>query len=932
VGLLSIAVINPFARSADYKSDSVISTDAVGEILDVVKMGAEHWSHASGDPNPDLLNGIQDIDDSFGQHKGKLKNSQSFDLRNSEATMVVRAPEGGRYALCVRVRTGKDRRGAVEYMRGNQWIALPRISGDPQWKKTWQDKVFCYVVETALHQTEIPLKICAIEGAMTLQGVALARLQTGISSQDAQGVQHPRMLLTVAEIPQIRKRLKGNSFLSERINTVHSPGFARKALAKGDFDKLGDNKADAFQSHLLPAAVLGVILDDESLLTLAEQYVEKAIQQQDWGTTLRQAGMINTVAIAYDCLYDRLGSELRERVRSRLERETNALYREAVLGAWWGTEMRANNWQAVCNSAIGVAGLAMRGESALAPQYIQWGKRLCQVYLKTTLAADGSCREAYASYYNYAVGNVVNFFVCLKNATGEDLLDYDDRVLQQTVVYSLYMLSPLRDGFVPFDDTEFGYHMNGIAVMAAMARFRQDRLAQWLVMYYGGQQSGRDRFPGWRPWEQVYTLIWYDPQLAPESPNTSSRMPLAKAYIDDGEPGTGRWSSGHVFMRTGFESKDDIALAMQCGDAGGFHGHSDQGSFVLDAYGGHLIGDVGKYGGYGDVGNNWAHGPTSHSVVLIDGRGQVANHMDGNGRLARDGTVDAFLHSGFADYALANTTIAYRAGKNQVGHAYRHFLFVRKPQRQGYFVIVDDVDKGDGTPHEYSSLLHSTQHHKPVTNAEQGQFSFVPSEDKYGEENPRAYAEGADASLQVLFALPEKPTMEIVSSEKTRGWDKGKAYPDGAPVHFPPCVKTSCRAERGLFVTLLYPESNRLKIAMPQVKRIVERNKAGFVVGQDIILFRQDGKMLQQDDLVTDGEMLLATGKGDVRSFLVAKATYLSVGGKKLFQASATVSVAVDAKGAGAVDGPAVGYTLTRTVDGKQYSEEFQGRSELKPM
>jgi hypothetical protein len=66
---------------------------------------------------------------------------------------------------------------------------------------------------------------------------------------------------------------------------------------------------------------------------------------------------------------------------------------------------------------------------------------------------------------------------------------------------------------------------------------------------------------------------------------------------------------------------------MECGE-----GHPDQGSFVLTAYGEHLVDDIG-YGG-------WEATSEAHSVVLIDEEGQQKGGMLGGINDRRVGQVD----------------------------------------------------------------------------------------------------------------------------------------------------------------------------------------------------------------------------------------------------------------------------------------------------
>jgi hypothetical protein len=492
--------------------------------------------------------------------------------------------------------------------------------------------------------------------------------------------------------------------------------------------------------------------------------------------------------------------------------------------------------------------------------------------MRHTVAADGSVRESFG-YAHYGLGAVVTFLGALKVSGSEDLFGYDNDVLSRFVKYAAYMMTPVRNGFFSFDDSDHGYHISPISLLVALSKFKRDPLAQWVVDKYAGKLSGRDLLCGWTSWEKPLTLLWYQSDLTPVSPEHPSQdLPLTGAYIDDGVGD--RWSAGIVVMRTGFDSNDDIAFAIQCGDSGGYHGHPDQGGFILDAYSGHLVGEVGKNGGYGGIGNNWAHKSVSHSIILIDGKGQVEDHKEGHGRNERDGTVDELIHTPFMDYVLANSKTAYDAGGNGVSHAKRHVVFIRKPNKQGYFVLIDDIDKGDNENHEYAWQLHGTQWHRPVLKASENAFSFMPSQDNYWE-YAKSYEEGKEASLQVVFAKPFDLSMEVIESMKVKGWHKGKPYiEEGYPLTFPPFIRATSTAKRGLFVSVLYPESTRLKIKMPSVRKLNTETYSGFVVGEDVVLFRTSDSPLLYEGIETDGEILAIVQQQGNRCYMVTSATY----------------------------------------------------------
>ncbi len=920
-------------KAAAYVTGDSIPLDEVGDKVDLLRLGFWHWSGASGDPTGDTYEGIADVDDSVGDHNcifttppysawdpiaedyGESHYPFTLDP-NNVMSFEMTAPAAGQYVVALQGLFNSAGHYFLEYQKDGNWIALPEFgsSGD-----LYETIVFCFVIDTGAAQTQIPMKIYGTGYKMGLSGFMLAKLKEDpFADSNTFGFSHGNAMFDANEANVIWARFNASSFLYNRYLGVKSEGNASSQLSSGYFNSLNGGRVVSYRGKLLINTLLSAIDGDTTRRTQAIQLLEKPVGWVDFDTVghLHQGELIRDMSIAYDHLYAYLTPTQRDNIRRKLDREARILYVQSITQNWWSVDTRSNNWQAVVNSGLAAAGLILREESRYAPDYGDWGKHLCKVYVDTALTESGSCREAYG-YYNYALGSLHPFFVMLKNITAEDLFDYDSGVVQKTVPYSVYLLSPLLDGFFNFDDMDYGYSHNAIDPIACIAFQKNDAMAQWLVRKFAGEDSNRTSWPGWRPTARLYAQLWYDPNRPTEDPDTSARTPLAQSFIEDGPLNGGRWGSGHVAMRTGFTSKDDIAFILQCGDSGGYHGHADQSSFLLMAYGGQLVSHVGKYGSYSGAGNAWAHSSKGNSVILIDGKGQVEDHKFGNGRMKRDGTVDDFYHDpNIADYARANSKPAYDDGNNPVDHALRHVLFVRKPSRRGYFVIADDFQSSTPGNHDYSSLIHSAQWHTAQLGGT-GEFRIIPASIQYGGRGHKY--EGREASLQVMFATPQNPNMVVISSE--------------AGTSFPPYVKSTYTAERGVFVALLYPESSRLGISTPTVTRIDDGNVAGFEIEDDLILFSRNSGSWTYGDVQTDARMLYLDRSvpGKV-SYLVAQATTLEVLSTNVFESNEPVTTSgtyildpdpptILAWYSAGVHGRGVGEALLEISDDGEFSE-----------
>ena len=880
-----VAVLSGLALPASaFTVGEQVEIDQVGLVHDDLRMGFWHWSHASGDPDPnDAFQGINDYDDSVGDHDCNFSEmpytawdpiAEDFGASEwpftfpagSTTEFVMTAPAPGQYVMAFQALVHLSNNCRLEYKANGQWVPLNTFGADANQPEEWyQTALFAFVVETDPGQTQIPIRVINPDYKLAISGVILAEFRGDpFAGRPTSGYTHGNMLFDKTQASSLLATFQADPFLSQRYDYC----VGRAAVNNpSQYDVVPERyNVTGYREELLLNSVLSAINGDASMRNMAIELLMKPTNWIEWRKfgPLYHAGTLRVMATGYDHLYDYMTPAQRDTVRRRLDKEAMWMYVQSLTQAWWSPDGRANNWQAVTHTGLGFAGLVLKDESLRAPQYLDWAKYQNKLYVKTTLSASGSCREAYGSYYTYGLGNANAFFAVLKNVTGEDLMDYDNGVMQKTVPYSIYMLDPLMDGFCSFDDASH-QSTTPATVMASMVKYKQDPLAQWMVQNYMGEYSSKSSYPGWRAWEQLFPLLWHDGNVPMEDPDTSPRTPLAKAFIEDGPAGEGRWGSGHVIMRTGFTSPDDIWFVLQSGDSGGYHGHVDQGSFILNAYGGHLVTDRNR--------DDWSREYASHSLVLIDDVSQVNDHRWGNGRMTRDGTVDDFYHDvNIGDYALANSKIAYDAGPHPVDRSLRHVMFIRKPNRQGYFVIADDVQSSTPGNHNYSWLLQSANWHS-VALSNDGTFRINESGDRYYRYNDY---QGRQAELQVMFATPQNPTMKVVTHE----------FDDPTKSKIIPYVEATQNAERGLFVTLLFPESDRLGIYTPTVTRIDDGNLAGFELGGDLVLFNKAGGVWVHDDIQSDARMIYLdrSNPGEI-SYLVAGATTLHVDGEEIFSA-----------------------------------------------
>ncbi len=197
----------------------------------------------------------------------------------------------------------------------------------------------------------------------------------------------------------------------------------------------------------------------------------------------------------------------------------------------------------------------------------------------------------------------------------------------------------------------------------------------------------------------------------------------------------------------------------------------------------------------------------SHSVVLIDGKGQRTSGMLG--------AIRDFLHTDTIDYFEADSSAAYAPAELVT----RHVVFMRP----GYFIVADHVRKDDA-PHEYQWLLHS-QVMPPTTEIQvrdSGNVTF----------------KARKASLEVRLFSPEDTRMEPVEKNGHRFLR----------------VTPQIRQPEARFLALLYPTSPQH--TMPRALAIRKDGLVGCDVGDDTVLWATSPGEWQHGPVKTDARLV----------------------------------------------------------------------------
>ena len=698
---------------------------------------------------------------------------------------------------------------------------------------------------------------------------------TGIS-------EHPRLFATSESIARLKKTVGAGTpkWLYDRLIEQCQHHVAEVDLKESRWSCAEGEKGGLTGFWENPREILDMSLgclltDDGTYRDLALRMIEKMTGWETWFHRYEpdRGMMLQSMAVAYDLMYDALGPDRARRLRKKIASECDDML--AYLRNQGQQHKHSHNTGGARTfSAFGIAAMAIRGECEHAEEWLELARDGVACWIEAGLDEDGGTRYATEGSYNVsAIDHVTAFVIAYRNVFGKDPCDLIR--LRKYVLFSLYKLEPQRDGMGQFGVFGRVGTYAPETMIALMALF-DDGLARWFFDVYYGPEADLDRF---RLDERVanrsescYVLpLLYWKEVSAEQPDTSPRLERAALFR----------GSGKAVMRTGFEDIDDLQLMIQCQSPQHGHSQADVGNFTLNALGERFIDDPGCASGSPELRPRawgsyvWGCSPAAHNLVLIDG---VA------GGTHSFGTIPDFLHSDMADYLLAEMKPAYDA-RSAVRRAQRHVVFVRP----SYFVIIDDVRKDD-QPHGYELLLHAPTH-RPLKRIA-GENQFLWRRDR--------------ADLLVAFAHPRSvsfavPTAELVAEQAREGDSKDWSLWPGVLEKKNPLGKSRLEKQdhldflermkeeeevppfyilgtgepgiEGLFFTLLYPVRHG-----NEVPSAAASSTAGVVSmtidGRDLVAFNRTGGAVEAGEVETDAAVFhTRVEEGRMAHWVAARAT-----------------------------------------------------------
>ena len=887
---LSVAALAILSGSAALAGEGRLAkSDEFGQFVDRVKFGYAHWNAASGDAiDPDGDKG--DVDNSFGEHNGKLDKAELGSSQTMAGTVGIEAcyalpdntvswdfkiPGPGEYIAAFRF--DKEMQDAcnvtVSYDVGGGWQALPQVMNVPYIGGFGKYVYFGLIAPAGA--AKIAMRVKADSGRCYVHRSLLGKKADDpwLPAAEAKPV-HPCLYVTAETLPKIKEKLATAAFAEIVKQFQGQCGWYMNTLDRKSDGWTAKYTDDA--NHHVSRSIAGVpfnymVFGDKRSFDSIKPMIDVVIgwpKTGDPGADQGQAngisynvlerGRVNSaLAMAYDWMYKDVDEGVRKRWREymHLEATWNYLYNELCCG----DVHNSGNWDPWIGAGYGMIGLALKGEHRWATQWVDSEKEICNVNLRMS-------QEDYGYFHNGYI-KAIDFFACLLTATGENLFEYNKKNLAADVRYTFKHLSPTMDKFPQIGDTDPG---RGTPLyFAPIAALLKDGCAQWLMKNLYA--------PNPREWSTASVamqavMVFYDPEMPADDPNAAGRLPLAEA-LDGTNPDVTKGLQSIVHLRSGYGQPADIQVVFKCGEFSGWHGHPDQASPIITAYGEHLIHDVGKNGGYESPPNNFAKSARSHCNVFIDGKSQASyGEKSAYFHDLSAGKQGKLTHADFVDHIRCDVTTAYQKGNGAIragGAAAREFLFVRKPAGHDYIVMIDDVNPGDGAAHAWEWMLQTLPKNQ-VEPKGNGYYVFKGAAGK--------------AELHSWLLEPQGVTESVATQFNLQGLT----------------VKAGAQANRGIFFAVLYPKG--VDMETPEIKRLAGEGFVGASVkgkdvgGEDAVLYATAaGKPVGYGGIETDGRILGVLAGG---TYIAVDATYLKKDGKELFKAPKPVTVALDpAKG-----------------------------------
>jgi hypothetical protein len=510
---------------------------------------------------------------------------------------------------------------------------------------------------------------------------------------------HPRLLASAAELPELRRRAVGTVELKKIIDPAdRCLGRELPDLGRARPQEKGDNRYQQRNFAKWASKAFAAKLAEEMtclapayLLTGEEKYGREAARRATFIAALdpdaetsskvsdfADGSCMHALALAYDSCHDLLSAEQRQQLRQAIRVRAGRFFQQSMKNM----EVRifnAHAWQHILMEAAEAA-FATLGELPEADAWVAYFYELWVSRFPAMGGDDGGWAEGFG-YEGVNMETMLRAPALLERLGG---VDFFDRPWYRHAPYFLLYGWPPGSASAGFGDgaeLPTGPHM----IQAHFAETLARRFRDPYVLWYSEAVCAENR-------QAVIAapLLLLDRLRSggarPAFPSRPPReLPQARAFDD----------VGLVVMHSQLAApKSDVFLAFcSCPFGGCGHMHPCQNAFNLLVGGQRLLANSGYYISDGDEHyKGWYSTTRAHNAILIDGRGE-GDDTASYGRILR------FADTPRASYCLGDATHAYHdAGLTK---ARRHVAFLRPST----IVIYDELEADH--PARWSWLLHS---------------------------------------------------------------------------------------------------------------------------------------------------------------------------------------------------------------------------------
>ena len=466
---------------------------------------------------------------------------------------------------------------------------------------------------------------------------------------------------------------------------------------------------------------------------------------------------------------------------------------------------------------LGEAAICFAHEWPEARKWLQYATLLYYTSYPAWGGDEGGWQEG-PGYWSAYMSFALHYVVALRQATGVDLTRKP--FFRNTPLYALYTVTPYHE-HSPFGDGQTGSPRRLGTVMYAFSTLTQGPAFRWYA-----RETGR------RPGGDLLTLATHDPKLRARSPKD---LPSGRVFRENGLAG----------LHTALGDRDrDVSFVMRSSPFGSVsHGHADQNTFFIEAFGRAIAPATGYYPWYGSPHHqNWTRATRAKNGILVDGKGQVRRSWNATGK------ITAFQLGEGYDYVEGE---AGRAYGGRLKRFRRHVVHVRPTAKSAgeptAFVVFDDlVAAKDAT---FQWLLHA---HDRI--AIDGQVLRV-------RRDPAAM----DVHLLMPAGLKIDQTDKYDPEPEYGQVKRGTRWKNTWHL----AASTAKPAPAGRFLSVLLVYRTGSEKALPKVKRLTGRGAVGVELTfgdgrRDIVAFRTDAaaKRISCGGLSGEGRVL-AEGRDD---------------------------------------------------------------------